>query len=39
MLTWRGNRVAEAFTIRGEFIRVISARDMSESEMRCFEHT
>lgn len=32
-----GRLLFEAFTIRGEFIRVISARDMRESERRSFE--
>jgi hypothetical protein len=34
-----GRRLFEAFTIRGELIRVISARDMSDSERRSFERT
>jgi uncharacterized DUF497 family protein len=32
-----GRFLFEAFTIRGELIRVISARDMSDSERRSFE--
>ncbi len=32
-----GRLLFEAFTIRGELIRVISARDMSDSERRSFE--
>ncbi len=34
-----GRLLFEAFTIRGELIRVISARDMSEAERRSFERT
>lgn len=34
-----GRLLFEAFTIRGELIRVISARDMSASERRSFERT
>jgi uncharacterized DUF497 family protein len=34
-----GRLLFEALTIRGELIRVISARDMSDSERRFFEHT
>jgi len=34
-----GRLLFEVFTIRGELIRVISARDMSESERRSFERT
>jgi hypothetical protein len=34
-----GRLLFEAFTIRDELIRVISARDMSESERRSFERT
>ncbi len=29
----------EAFTLRGEWIRIISAREMSASERRSFENT
>jgi uncharacterized DUF497 family protein len=36
-VTNTGRLVFEAFTIRGERIRVISARDMSDSERRSFE--
>lgn len=32
-----GRLLFEAFTIRGDRIRVISARDMSEAERRLFE--
>jgi len=32
-----GRLLFEAFTIRGELIRVISARDMSDPERRVFE--
>ena len=34
-----GRLLFEAFTIRGELIRVISARDMNQTERRSFERT
>lgn len=34
-----GRLLFEAFTIRDRFIRVISARDMSDSERRSYENT
>lgn len=34
-----GRLLLEAFAVRGELIRVILARDMSDSERRSFEQT